>query len=61
MTQSLLKAEHVKISFGNVHALKDVSWRFFQARSTVWREKMAVENQRLSKLYPACIKGMAEL
>ena len=25
MTQSLLKAEHVKISFGNVHALKDVS------------------------------------
>ena len=25
MAQSLLKAEHVKISFGNVHALKDVS------------------------------------
>ena len=25
MSQSLLKAEHVKISFGNVHALRDVS------------------------------------
>lgn len=25
MAQSLLKAEHVKISFGNVHALRDVS------------------------------------
>ena len=25
MSQSLLKAEHIKISFGNVHALRDVS------------------------------------
>ena len=25
MAQSLLKAEHVKISFGSVHALRDVS------------------------------------
>ena len=25
MSQCLLKAEHIKISFGNVHALRDVS------------------------------------
>ena len=29
MAQSLLKAEHVKISFGNVHALRDVSLEIF--------------------------------
>ena len=61
MSQSLLKAEHIKISFGNVHALRDVSLEILPGeRYTVLPERMVAENQLLSKLYPVSIREMAE-
>ena len=60
MSQSLLKAEHVKISFGNVHALRDVSLEILPVRSIVLLERTDAANQQLLKLYPVSISGMAE-
>ena len=60
MSQSLLKAEHIKISFGNVHALRDVSLEILPGEIHCLAGEMVAENQLLSKLYPVSIREMAE-